>query len=160
MNPDTTPVIDRQFEQYNQAAGHTPYRYLLYPAIIFFAFGLLAVIWAIPFPQLAFLGRYNGFINWASFLIAGIIYYYLRLSPVVSYVLLLLTFAFSYGIIQLEKWQQAGGPYIWVVGLVLLLLGAIAQLILMRKRTAWVKILLTGPVWLIMTIVPARMRKT
>jgi hypothetical protein len=158
MKPNPKQPVERQFEQYNQAAEHTAYPVLLYAAILFFMFGVLAVVWAIPFPHIGFLGKYNGYINWASFLIAGVIYYYLQMSPVVSYVLLLLTFAFSYCIIQLEQWQQAGGWPLWLVGAVMLTIGLVSQLLLLR-RSSGVKLLLTGPVWLICSCLPVKMRK-
>lgn len=62
------------------------------------------------FPQLKWLGSYNGFINWASVFIAVVVYAYYRLSPVLSYLVLMVMFAFTYGISQSQVWEKAGGP--------------------------------------------------
>ena len=53
--------------------------------------------------------------NWASFLIAFCVYYTLKLSPILSYTMLLVLFALSYGLSRLAAWEIAGGPpMIWV----------------------------------------------
>jgi hypothetical protein len=53
--------------------------------------------------------------NWASFLIAITVYYTLKLSPILSYTMLLVLFALSYGVSQLALWEHAGGiPLIWM----------------------------------------------
>lgn len=60
--------------------------------------------------------------NWASFLIAFCVYYTLKLSPILSYTMLLVLFALSYGVSQLAVWEQAGGiPLIWMETLFLAL---------------------------------------
>ncbi|AYL97152.1 Mpo1-like protein [Mucilaginibacter celer] len=109
VNIDERPV-DRYFREY--AAGHQDpvnigIHYFCIPLLAFSLFGL---IWAIPFPHLPFLGIYNGYFNWASFVIAIAIYYYLRLSPIISYFILFILLGFSYGIMELITWQQTGGP--------------------------------------------------
>src|ERR1700761_3614988 len=111
--------VDKYFVQYS---GHhqNPTNQLIHwicvPLIVFSIFGLL---WAIPFPHLKFLGAYNGYFNWASFAIAFSIYYYYKLSPVLSYFMLLVLMIFSFGVIQLADWQTAGGPALWQVCIVL-----------------------------------------
>jgi len=77
------------------------------------AFSVFGLIWSIPFPHLAFLGIYNGYFNWASFVIAIAIYFYLKLSPIISYFILFILLGFSYGIMELVAWQQADGPQLW-----------------------------------------------
>jgi len=71
-------------------------------AIVMF-FSLLGLSWSVPFPYLHFLGQYNSYFNWASFVIAFSIYYYSGLSPVLSYLMLFLALLFTYFITILEK---------------------------------------------------------
>jgi uncharacterized membrane protein YGL010W len=118
-------------------------------------FSLIGLVWSIPFPYIKLLGQYNGYFNWASFLIAFAIYYYLRLSPVLSYIMLFVLFTFSYGIISLEAWQKAGGPMVWQVSLVIFVIAWIGQFIghkIEGKKPSFlddVKFLLIGPIWLL-----------
>ncbi len=65
-------------------------------------FCLLGLSWLVPFPNLHFLGQYNSYFNWASFVIAFSIYYYSKLSPLLSYLMLFLTLIFTYIITILE----------------------------------------------------------
>ena len=88
-----------------------------------FLFSLFGLLWAIPFPYIKFLGRYNADFNWSSFLLAFSIYYYLKLSPVLSYFMLFIMLAYCYVITLLLQWQKAGGPplaalcgFIFVIG--------------------------------------------
>ncbi|WP_461453306.1 Mpo1-like protein [Mucilaginibacter sp.] len=93
------------------AAHQDPTNILLHiifiPLLFFSLFGLL---WAIPFPYIKFLGRYNADFNWSSFLLAISVYYYYRLSPLLSYFMLFIMLAYSYLVILLLQWQKAGGP--------------------------------------------------
>lgn len=122
------------------------------PLALFSLFGLL---WAIPFPHLKFLGSYNGFFNWASFLIAFSIYYYYKLSPMLSYAMLMVLMAFSYGVTQLVAWQTAGGPALWLVCSVVFVLAGLGQFAgkkMEGKRRSFaddLKSLLLGPIWLL-----------
>jgi hypothetical protein len=115
---------------------------------------LLGLVWSIPFPHLEFLGRYNGYLNWASFLIAFSVYYYYKLSPVLSYLMLILIFALSMGVVQLEQWQLAGGPALWLVCGVIFILSWVGQFIARPKDTKKASVLkefsflLIGPIWL------------
>ena len=148
-------LVDVYFDKYAEShQDHTnkTIHWICVPAIVFSLFGL---IWAIPFPYLDFLGRFNGFVNWASFLIAFSIYYYYKLSPVLSYVMLLIMFAFSAGIVGLEKWQALGGPAMWQVCLAIFVLSWIGQFIghkIEGKKPSFfddLKFLLIGPIWLL-----------
>ena len=108
-------LAGQYFNEY--AAGHQDavnktIHYICIPPLIF---GLFGLIWAIPFPYLGFLGQYNGYFNWASFVIAIAIYYYLKLSPLISYIVLLILLGFSYIIIELLAWQATGGFPMWVI---------------------------------------------
>lgn len=118
-------------------------------------FSLLGLVWAIPFPHLKFLGRYNAFINWASVLIALSVYYYYRLSPVLSYLMLLIVFAFSYAIIALAGWPKTGGPPLWESCLIIFMAAWIGQFIghkIEGKKPSFLddlRFLLIGPIWLL-----------
>jgi len=100
--------------------------YICVPLLMFSIFGLL---WAIPFPHFKFLGTYNGYFNWASFAIAIAVYYYLRISPMISYAMLFLLLGFSYLIMSLLSWQALGGPTMWLVCLIVFIPAACLILI-------------------------------
>lgn len=146
--------IDKYFDKYAEShQDHTNklIHWICVPLIVFSLFGL---IWSIPFPYLGFLGRYNGSINWASFLIAFAIYYYYRLSPVLSYAMLLVLFVFWAAIIGLEKLEQAGWYHMWQVCLTIFVLAWIGQFIghkIEGEKPSFLddlKFLLIGPLWL------------
>ena len=147
--------VDIYFAKYaesHQNPTNKLIHWICVPLIVFSLFGLL---WAIPFPYLKFLGSYNGFFNWASFLIAFSIYYYYKLSPVLSYFMLLVLMLFSFGVMELVDWQKAGGPALWLVCLVLFVLSWIGQFIghnIEGKKPSFLddlKFLLIGPIWLL-----------
>jgi uncharacterized membrane protein YGL010W len=151
---DKRPV-DIYFDKYagsHQNPTNKLIHWVCVPLIVFSLFGLF---WAIPFPYLKFLGKYNGFINWASFLIGFSIYYYYKLSPVLSYLMLLILFGFSYGIIELDTWQKTGGPAMWQVCLAIFALSWVGQFIghkIEGKKPSFLddlKFLLIGPIWLL-----------
>ena len=148
-------LIDIYFAQYSehhQNPANKLIHWICVPLIVFSIFGL---VWAIPFPHLKFLGIYNGYFNWASFLLAFVIYYYYKLSPVLSYFMLFVLMGLSYGIIELAGWQKAGGPALWLVCLVIFVLSWMGQFIgykIEGKRPSFMddlKFLLIGPVWLL-----------
>lgn len=148
--------IDVYFDKYAEShQDHTNelIHWICVPLIVFSLFGL---IWAIPFPQIGLLGKYNGYVNWASFLIAFAIYYYYQLSPVLSYVMLLIIMAFSAGIVGLEKLHtNSGWPEMWQVCLIIFVISWIGQFIghkIEGKKPSFlddVKFLLIGPIWLL-----------
>ncbi len=144
--------VEREFENYNKAKSPLSNTTLLYVAIVLTLFGLMLFAWALPFPHLGFLGKYNGYVNWASFLIAGGIYYYLRLSPTVSYLLLFILFAFSYIIIQLE--QRLTGTGMLLTGLGILLAGLVGQMFVYRRlnNLPVFKMMMNAPLWLMVSI--------
>jgi len=147
--------IDHLFSQYadsHQNSTNLLIHWICVPLIVFGIFGL---VWSIPFPYIGFLGKYNGFVNWASFLVAFSIYYYYKLSPTLSYGMLLIMGLFSYFIVQLEYWEAAGGPALWLVCLLIFILSGIGLLVGRQaegKRPSFLtglKFLLIGPVWLL-----------
>lgn len=149
-------LVDVYFDKYSEShQNHTNelIHWVCVPAIVFSLFGL---VWAIPFPYLELLGKYNGYVNWASFLIAFSIYYYYKLSPILSYFMLLLMMFFSAGIVSLEKMHNtAGWPLMWQVCLGIFLIAWIGQFIghkIEGKKPSFlddVKFLLIGPIWLL-----------
>lgn len=157
--PSAAPVqnvrpVDIYFARYSQSHQNPTNKLIHWICVPLIVFSILGLLWAIPFPHLGFLGQYNGFFNWASFLIAFSIYYYYKLSPILSYFMLLLLMGLSYGIIQLAEWEKAGGPALWLVCLVLFILSWIGQFMghkIEGKKPSFLddlKFLLIGPAWL------------
>nr|WP_255496376.1 Mpo1-like protein [Mucilaginibacter sp. FT3.2] len=100
--------------------------YICIPLLMFSLFGLF---WAIPFPHFKFLGIYNGYFNWASFAIAVAVYYYLRISPLISYTILFIMLGFSYVIMMMLSWQTLGGPAMWLICVIIFIPSACLLLI-------------------------------
>ena len=147
--------IDALIDEYSSFHQKPPNRYIAYITIPLISFSILGFLWAVPFPHLSFLGSYNGYFNWASFLIAFLIYYYMRLSAIISYIILIVLFALTYLIIQLEAWQKTGGPILPQVCVVIFVMANIAQLIGYRlegKKPTIAenfKFLTIEPIWLL-----------
>src|ERR1700761_6730446 len=114
------------YSSFHKKPANKAINYVCIPLILF---SILGFVWAIPFPHIGFLGSYNGYLNWASFLIAIVIYYYLKQSPVLSYLMLIILFLFAYVIIQMTEWEKAGGLIMPQVCLVLFVIANILQLI-------------------------------
>jgi uncharacterized membrane protein YGL010W len=156
QNQAPSRLVDVYFDKYSEShQNHTNeiIHWICVPAIVFSLFGL---VWAIPFPHIEILGKYNGYVNWASFLIAFSIYYYYKLSPVLSYFMLLLIMLFSAGIVTLEKMHNnEGWPEMWQVCLGIFVLAWIGQFIghkIEGKKPSFfddLKFLLIGPIWLL-----------
>jgi len=150
--------IDVLFDQYAAYHTHPVNVQINWVCIPLITFSVIGLIWFIPFPHMGFLGKYNGFVNWASFLIALSGYYYYRLSPVLSYMVILFVFVLALGVVQLEKLEAAGGPAVWMVCGVVFILSLAGQLVgykLEGKRPSfieYVKFLLIGPIWLLRSI--------
>lgn len=147
--------VDIYFDKYAESHQNPTNKLIHWICVPLIVFSLLGLVWAIPFPYLKFLGSYNGFFNWASFLIAFAVYYYYKLSPVLSYLMLLIVFAFSYGIIELVAWQKGGGPPLWQSCLVIFVASWAGQFIghkIEGKKPSFfddLKFLLIGPIWLL-----------
>jgi len=124
---------------------------------ILFFFGALGAIWMIPFPEIGFLKNLNLhlFVNWASFVIAFGIYYYLRLAPTLSYGVLFQLGIFSFLIVQLEYLEAAEGPQVWIVCTVIALIGyGIMEWAKMKANkkpmplSSWFELIGHGPLWI------------
>lgn len=118
----TIDILMDEYSAYHQHPINITVRYVFIPLFIFSVIGLIT---AVPFPYLAFLGKYNMFINWFSFALAITIYYYLKLSPLLSYLMLFSFGALYFFIVQLEYIEQGGGPFLWQVSLVLFILSSV-----------------------------------
>lgn len=129
----TTSLPDKQFAEYTAIYHSTNKRVLLLISACMLLLGLMGILWAAPFPQLKFLGQYAAYINWASFFIALVGFFYYKLSPVICYLVILVLFAFSYVITILQNWEHAGGFSLKLISS--LLIGtALLMAIMINKR--------------------------
>ncbi|MCR8559692.1 DUF962 domain-containing protein [Mucilaginibacter sp. BJC16-A38] len=147
--------VDVYFDKYAESHQNPTNKLIHWICVPLIVFSLFGLIWSIPFPYIKFLGQYNGYFNWASFLLAFSVYYYIKLSPVLSYLMLLILFGFSYGISELDQWHKTGGPALWEISLVIFVLSWIGQFIghkIEGKKPSFLddlKFLLIGPIWLL-----------
>ncbi len=143
-------VVINQYDIFHQKPVNRIFNYICIPVIMF---SVLGFIWSLPFPQLKFLGVYNGYLNWASFVIAFSIYYYMRLSPIMSYILLLFVFAITFGITQLQAVDK--GYLLPQVCIFLFVTANVIQFVGYRiegKKPTFsdeFKFILTAPLWLL-----------
>ena len=141
--------VDVLLDEYASFHSNPTNRVINYFCIPMVSFGILAFVWSIPFPQLEFLGKNQTFVNWASFVVAFSLYYYLRLSPMLSYLMLFCLGVFSYVIVSLEQ-----NFVLAQIGLILFVIGNIGQLIGYKKEgrrpifAQDFKFMLIGPMWL------------
>ena len=155
MKQNPKSQVDILFDKYAESHQNYTNEIIHWICVPLIVFSILGLAWSIPFPYLGFLGKYNGYVNWASFLIAFSIYYYYKLSPVMSYLMLLIVFAMSILVVQLEKIEAAGGPAVWMVCGVIFVLAWIGQIVghkIEGKKPSFlddVKFLLIGPIWLL-----------
>lgn len=157
----TTPVpekrpIDILFDQYAESHQNPVNKLIHWVCVPLIMFSLLGLIWLIPFPKLTFLGEYQTFFNWASFVIAFAMYYYFTLSPTLFFLMIWVISLMSYGIVKLEMWElYDGGPAAWMIFLAIFVLAWIGQFIghkIEGKKPSFlqdVKFLLIGPIWLL-----------
>lgn len=113
--PVKSGSIEFYFDKFS-AAHQDPANIIIHIVFIpLLVFSLFGILWAIPFPYIKFLGQYNADFNWSSFLLAFSIYYYLRLSPLLSYFMLFILLIYCYLITEIQQWQKAGGPALWLI---------------------------------------------
>ena len=89
-------------------------------------FGLVGLFWSVPFPDLKFLGAYRQDFNWSSFLLAFLVYYYIRLSPMLAYPMLFIMLIMFYIVTKIDEAQKAGGAAVWMVAGVIFLISVVA----------------------------------
>ncbi|WP_316794463.1 DUF962 domain-containing protein [Pedobacter frigoris] len=147
--------VDVLFDKYAESHQNHSNEVIHWICVPLIVFSLLGLVWAIPFPRFEFLGKYADYLNWASFLIAFAVYYYYRLSPVMSYLMLIIISIMSFGIVSIEQWANNGGPAMWLVFTVIFVVAWIGQFIghkIEGKKPSFlddVKFLLIGPIWLL-----------
>ena len=145
----------KYFDQIAGWAKHPGSRSLYYLFLPVFFFGFLGTIWMIPFPEIDFLKEngYHIYLNWASFLIAILIYCYLKIVPMLSYMVLLSIGAMSYLIVQLEYYEQNGGIAAWMIFLLLFLISLLILWVGTRAEEnkpslqQFLMFLFVGPLW-------------
>jgi uncharacterized membrane protein YGL010W len=153
--PAPKKQVDIYFDKYAESHQNHTNELIHWICVPLIVFSLLGLVWAIPFPYIPFLGKYNGMFNWASFLIAFAIFYYYKLSPILSYFMLLIVMAFCYIITLLEQWHTVGGPLLWQSCLAIFVLSWVGQFIghkIEGKKPSFlddIKFLLIGPIWLL-----------
>jgi len=147
--------IDVLFDQYSLNHQNPTNKLIHWICVPLIVFSLMGLVWAIPFPYLKFLGSYNGYFNWASFVIAFSVYYYYKLSPILSYIMLLAVMLFVYLITLLAGWQHNGGLALWEVCGAIFVIAWTGQFIghkIEGKKPSFLtdlKFLLIGPMWLL-----------
>ena len=123
--------------------------------LLFTFFGIMGLVWMIPFPQFEILKKFNAqtFLNWGSFYIAIIIYFYLKLAPTLSYAALFSIAIMSFFIVQLEYIERDGGPTVVLVCSIMALVGLLGLWLFAKKENQitgkdfW-NLLTIGPIWL------------
>ena len=155
-NHEIIRPIDAYFNKYAESHQHPINKRIHWVCVPLIVFSLFGLVWAIPFPYLGFLGRYNGFVNWASFLISFSIYYYYKWSPTLSYVMLLVIFVFSAAVVGLEHaHDHLAWPPMWHICLIIFVLAWAGQFVghkIEGKKPSFLdglQFLLIGPIWLV-----------
>lgn len=147
--------VDVLFDQYAESHQNSTNKLVHWICVPLIVFSLLGLVWQIPFPHLPFLGQYNGFFNWASFLIAFSMYYYFTLSPVLFFIMIWVISGMSYLIVQIEKAFPLGSAPALAIYLGIFVLAWVGQFVghkIEGKKPSFlqdVKFLLIGPIWLL-----------
>lgn len=148
--------VDAYFDKYAESHQNSSNKLIHWICVPLIVFSLLGLVWAIPFPQLAFLGEFSRYINWATFLILFSIVYYFRLSPPLAFAMLFIIAVFSASIVTLEKLHnEQGWPEMWQVCLFIFFISWAGQFIghkIEGKKPSFLddlKFLLIGPIWLL-----------
>ncbi|RYE23050.1 MAG: hypothetical protein EOP42_23685 [Sphingobacteriaceae bacterium] len=107
IQPKNQPrKLDIYFDHYSNLYPTSNSKIIQGICALLIFFSVLGLSWSLPFPYLQFLGQYNSYFNWASFIIAFSIYFYATLSPLLSYLMLFLALIFTYLISIVEKQFQ------------------------------------------------------
>ena len=147
--------IDVLFDKYSENHQNPTNKLIHWVCVPLIVFSIIGLVSAIPFPHIGFLGKYNMYINWFSFLMAGTMYYYLKLSPILSYFMLFFFGICYFFVIQLEYVEQAGGIALWQSSLIIFVFAWIGQFFghkIEGKKPSFLddlKFLLIGPLWLL-----------
>ena len=152
---ETKKQIDILFDTYAESHQNSSNKLIHCICVPLIVFSLLGLLWQIPFPYLEFLGRYNGYFNWASFLIAFAMYYYFTLSRVLFFIMIWIISAMSYAIVKIEQAYGLGSKTAIAIYAAVFILSWIGQFIghkIEGKKPSFlndVKFLLIGPIWLL-----------
>ena len=153
-NQEGKRTIDVLFDKYSENHQNSTNKIIHWICVPLIVFSIIGLVSAIPFPYIGFLGKYNMYINWFSLLMAACIYYYLKLSPILSYLMLFFFGICYFFVIQLEYIEKQGGMALWQSSLVIFVLAWIGQFIghkIEGKKPSFfddLKFLLIGPIWL------------
>lgn len=154
--PKQHSLIETYFAQYAESHQNHTNKFIHWVCVPLIVFSLLGLVWSVPFPEMAFLGKGQRYVNWASFLILFAIIFYFRLSVPLTMAMLIVIIVFSGVIVTIEKLHKtAGWPVLWQVCLVIFVISWIGQFIGHRiegKKPSFLddlKFLLIGPIWLL-----------
>jgi uncharacterized membrane protein YGL010W len=152
IQPRRAELYFDKYAESHQNATNILIHWICVPLIVF---SILGLVWAIPLPHFNFLGKLNGYINLATFLILFATVYYLRLSFRLGLAMIFTIWIFSAGIITLEKMARLQGwPEMWQVCLVIFVLAWAGQFLghkIEGKKPSFLddlRFLLIGPAWL------------
>ncbi|MFC5272331.1 DUF962 domain-containing protein [Adhaeribacter terreus] len=148
-------ALDVYLKRYAESHQNPQNIFIHWICVPLIAFSLLGLVWAIPMPHFDFLGKMNGYINLATFLILFATVYYLRLSLRIGLAMILAIWVFSAGIISLERMARLHGwPEMWQVCLIIFVLAWAGQFFghkIEGKKPSFLedlRFLLIGPAWL------------
>ena len=155
MQQSENPKLAHYFSRYAERHQHHTNVFIHWVFVPLIVFSILGLVWAIPVPYFGFLGKLNGYINFATFLILFAIVYYLRLSFRLGLAMILTIWIFSAGIISLERLARLHNwPEMWQICLVIFVLAWAGQFIghkIEGKKPSFLEdlqFLLIGPIWL------------
>lgn len=152
--PERKPV-DILFDKYAESHQDGTNKLIHWICVPLIVFSLLGLVWQIPFPKLEFLGQYQTFLNWASFLLAFSLYYYFTLSPVLFFLMIWVVAAMSFVIVKIELIVGLGSATAYGIYATIFVLAWVGQFIghkIEGKKPSFledVKFLLIGPIWLL-----------
>ena len=155
MKKEEKRKIDSLFDSYSESHQNPTNKLIHWICVPLIVFSIIGLLTAIPFPHIGFLGKYNMYINWFSFVLAITIYYYSTLSPILSYLMLFFFGICYFFVIQLEYLEKSGGPALWQVSLAIFVLAWVGQFVghkIEGKKPSFLedlKFLLIGPLWLL-----------
>ena len=147
--------VDLLFDKYAESHQNTTNKLVHWICVPLIVFSLLGLIWQIPFPHIGFLGSYNGFFNWASFLLAFSLYYYFTLSPVLFFLMIWVVGLMSYIIVKIEQSVGLASGTAYAIYAAIFVAAWVGQFIghkIEGKKPSFlddVKFLLIGPIWLL-----------
>lgn len=152
------PKFDRPIERYFFTLDHLfqGNRWLYALAVFALFFGVMGLVWMVPFPRLAFLERLEmqDYLNWGSVFIAVVVYSYLKLAPTLSYAMLFTIGVMSFFVVQLEYVERDGGASVISICAVIFLVALLGIYALSRRERDPITLnqlgmLATlGPIWL------------